>query len=202
MSNVSRKTSYLVRLAILVAITLVLAYTPLGYFRTAGLEVSFLMVPVTVGAVVLGPAAGAILGGVFGLTSFIQCLTASTFGATLLAINPVFTFLTCVVSRVLAGLLPGLLFKAWTAHSEKKNGIVPCAVCSLLASALNTLFFMGCLCLFFFRTDFIQGLAAGANVIAFAAAFVGVQGLIEAAVCFVLGTAIGKALLHMNQRLA
>ncbi len=196
MSNTTRKTGYLVRLAILVAITLVLAYTPLGYFRTAGLEVSFLMVPVTVGAVVLGPAAGGILGGVFGLTSFIQCLTGSLFGAALLAINPVLTFITCVIPRILAGLLPGLVMKAWTARSQKKDGLLPCAVCCLLGPVLNTFFFMSFLCLFFFQTDYIQQMAGGLNVFAFVVAFVGVQGLIEAAVCFVLGTAIGKALLR------
>jgi len=196
MTNVNRKTGYLVRLAIMVAITLVLAYTPLGYFKTAGLEISFMMVPVTVGAVLLGPAAGAVLGGLFGLTSFIQCLTGSLFGATLLSINPIGCFITCIVPRILAGWLPGLLFKVWNEHSAKKDGIVPCSVCSLLGPVLNTVFFMSSICLFFFYSDYIQGLAAGADMLSFVVAFVGVQGVVEALVCFVLGTAIGKALLR------
>lgn len=71
-------------MAILIAIILVMAFTPLGYLKTAGLEITFIQVPVIVGAILMGPTAGAILGGVFGLTSFIQCFGLSAFGAALL----------------------------------------------------------------------------------------------------------------------
>ena len=74
-------TKYLVEMALLVAIILIMAFTPIGYIRTAGLEITLIVVPVAVGAVTLGPAAGAILGGVFGITSFIQCFGMSPFGA-------------------------------------------------------------------------------------------------------------------------
>ena len=74
-------TKYLVEMALLVAIILIMAFTPIGYIRTAGLEITLIVVPVAVGAVTLGPAAGAILGGVFGVTSFIQCFGMSPFGA-------------------------------------------------------------------------------------------------------------------------
>ncbi len=62
-------TRDLVELALLTAVILLLAFTPLGYIRTAGLEITLIVVPVAVGAVTLGPAAGAVLGGVFGITS-------------------------------------------------------------------------------------------------------------------------------------
>ena len=65
-------TKKFVELALLVAIIIVLAFTPLGYIKTLGLEITLIVVPVTVGAITLGPAAGAVLGLVFGLTSFIQ----------------------------------------------------------------------------------------------------------------------------------
>ena len=86
-------TKYLVEMALLVAIILIMAFTPIGYIRTAGLEITLIVVPVAVGAVTLGPAAGAILGGVFGITSFIQCFGMSPFGAALLGINGFLTFL-------------------------------------------------------------------------------------------------------------
>ena len=54
------KTNNLVRLAVLVAILLLLAYTPLGYLKMGPVEISFLMLPVVVGAIVIGPAAGAV----------------------------------------------------------------------------------------------------------------------------------------------
>ena len=55
-------TKYLVEMALLVAIILLMAFTPIGYIKTAGLEITLIVVPVAVGAVTLGPTAGAILG--------------------------------------------------------------------------------------------------------------------------------------------
>lgn len=194
MANISEKTGKMTRLAILVAVTLIMAFTPLGYLRTAGMEISFLMIPVVVGAVVLGPTEGAILGGVFGLTSFSTCFTGSLMGSQLLNINPVFTFIVCVVPRVLAGWLPGLLFRALT---RKKDPLYAYGAAALSGAVLNTVLFMGSLCLFFYGSDYIQGMVAqtgAANPIVFIAILVGVQGLIEAGVCFIVGAAISKAL--------
>ena len=103
-------TKYLVEMALLVAIILLMAFTPIGYIKTAGLEITLIVIPVAVGAVTLGPAAGAILGGVFGITSFIQCFGMSAFGTLLLGVNPVFTFLVCVPTRILDGWLTGLIY--------------------------------------------------------------------------------------------
>ena len=69
-NNVSPRTVKMVLLAILAAIMLVLAFTPLGYLKVGVVEISFMMVPVAVGAIVLGPLAGAILGGVLELQVF------------------------------------------------------------------------------------------------------------------------------------
>ncbi|MGB8453951.1 MAG: hypothetical protein WCD89_16695 [Anaerocolumna sp.] len=55
---------------------------------------------------------------------------------------------------------------------------------------------MTTLLLFFYKTEYIQGIAESlgtGNIVAFVIAFVGINGLIEAAVCFILGTAIAKA---------
>ena len=57
---------WLTQLALLVAILLVLNYTPLGYLQIGPLSASLLTVPVAIGAMTMNPMAGAILGGVFG----------------------------------------------------------------------------------------------------------------------------------------
>ena len=57
----------MVQLSVLIAIMLLLELTGLGMIKTAGLEITIMLVPVIVGAIVMGPAAGALLGGVFGL---------------------------------------------------------------------------------------------------------------------------------------
>ena len=65
-TRLTDKTRRLVYMAILIAIILVMAFTPLGYLKTAGIEITFIQVPVIVGAILMGPAAGAILGGCSG----------------------------------------------------------------------------------------------------------------------------------------
>lgn len=178
--------------AMLMAIIIIMSFTPLGYLKTGVIEITFIMVPVAVGSIICGSAAGAFLGLVFGITSFVQCFGMSPFGAALLEINPVLTFIVCIVPRVLAGLLPGLVYSAIT----KKNTVrqaVGTPVSSLLAPLLNTALFTSLLIICFGNTDYIQSMRAGKNILAFAAAFVGVQGLIEAAVCFAVSTAVCAA---------
>ena len=159
------------------------------------------MVPVAVGAVTLGPAAGAVLGGVFGITSFIQCFGMSPFGAVLLSINPVYTFVVCVFSRVLMGWLTGLLYQAFLRCNPLKR--VSVVLANLCCPLLNTLFFMGTLTLFFYQTEYVQGIAEGlgaGNPLIFILLFVGVNGLVEAAACFVVGSAISQALKKVVKR--
>lgn len=118
-------TKYLVEMALLVAIILIMAFTPIGYIRTAGLEITLIVVPVAVGAVTLGPAAGAILGGVFGVTSFIQCFGMSPFGAALLGINGFLTFLVCVRH-------PEIVICKSPCFHNRINRNIKCTICSFI----------------------------------------------------------------------
>lgn len=186
------KTGYLVRLAVLIAIILLLEITNLGYLHISVLEMTIMQLPVLVGAIVLGPTAGAILGGVFGATSFFQCFGKSYFGAALLGINPVFAFIVCMVPRILMGWLCGLIFKA-LARIDKTR-FISYAVAALCGALLNTILFMSALMIFFGQTEYIQNMMGELNVIPFVISFVGIQGLVEAGICFVAGTAISKAL--------
>lgn len=195
MSN-RKKIQKLTVLSVLAAITAIVAFVPL---KTLGLEITFTMIPVAIGAILYGPSGGAVLGAVFGAVSFLQCLGYSHFGAALLAINPVFTFIVCVPTRILAGLLAGLIYKALNAGC--KSNIPALLTASLAAPLLNTVFFMSSLVLFFYRTDYIQGFvsAMGAvNPIMFILLFVGINGLVEIicgfAVAFPAAKAISKYL--------
>ncbi len=188
-------TKQFVELALLVAIVLLMTFTPVGYIKTFGLEITLIVVPVTVGAVTLGPAAGAILGAVFGITSFIRCFGMNAFGAVLLGINPIATFIVCVVSRVLMGWLTGLIYQGLKKIRPVQKASV--VIANVIGPLLNTFFFMSTLVIFFYQTEYIQGIAASlgaANPLAFVIAFVGINGLVEAIVCFIAGSAVSKAL--------
>ena len=186
-------TKFMVELALMIAIIIIMSLTPLGYIRTPGLSITLLTVPVAVGAVLLGPTGGAICGLAFGITSFMQCFGMGAFGTMLFSINPLGTAVVCIVPRLLEGWITGLIFKA--VRGKMKNGAY--LVASLACPLLNTLFFMSALVLIFYHTDYIQGFVTSlgvSNPFTFVVAFVGVQGLIEAIVCFILAGAISRAL--------
>ena len=82
MSSSTNRTRTLTTLGILTAIILVMTFTPLGYIKTMGLEITLLHIPVILGAALTGPVGGMVLGAVFGFTSFFQCFGLSTFGTT------------------------------------------------------------------------------------------------------------------------
>lgn len=188
-------TKFLVELAVLTALELMLEMTGLGYIHTGTLEFTIMQVPVIVGAIVLGPMAGLFLGTVFGLTSFWQCFGKSAFGVMLMSINPFATFLTCVVPRVLMGLLCGLLFR-WLGR-EKKSAL-KCGVVGLSGALLNTILFMGLLVAFFGRSEYLQSMGSD-NVLKFIVTMVGVQGVLEAVICCVVSASVSYALLKVRK---
>ena len=136
-------------LALLSAVILLMAFTPLGYLRIGVLEITFITVPVVVGAVFLGPGGGALLGGVFGLTSFIQCFGMSAVGTVFLGVSPVRTFLMCMAPRVLTGWLTGLLYRRLA--RESRGGTAAYAAAALAGPVLNTLLYMPATFLLFQR---------------------------------------------------
>lgn len=190
MKNKTFSTKYLVELALLVAIVLLMAFTPIGYIQTFGLDIALIVVPVAVGAVTLGPLAGAILGGTFGITSFIRCFGMSKVGTVMLGVNPFFTFLVCVPTRILEGLLTGYIYKGL--RKTKLNANVAVTLANVCCPILNTTFFMGALVTLFAET--MREQYGMTKVLPFIVAFVGVNGVVEAAVCFVVGAGISLAL--------
>ncbi len=192
------KTREMAQLAILIALMVILTFTPLGFLKVGVISITFLVLPVAIGATVLGPIGGAILGGVFGILSFVQCFTGDPFGGFMLGLNPVLTFLICMIPRILCGWLPGLLFRVL--YQRDKTKVVSFFAATLSTALLNTIFFMGSIVLFFWQSDAFLGKMgewgyATDSVWAFLVAVVGVNGVVEAVVNCLLGGAIGKALM-------
>ncbi len=148
------RTLRMIQLAILAAIIILMAFTPLGFFRYGPLEITFSTLPVIIGAIFIGPGGGALLGGVFGLTSFAQAFGLNPFGATLLAINPIFLFLLTMVPRVLTGWLAGLISR--TLLRRGRSSWLAYTVTSLSGALLNSILFFGALFLLFGQTDFLR----------------------------------------------
>lgn len=85
----------------------------------------------------------------------------------------------------------GLVYRG-ARHIWPQRRRLCCAAGGLAAPLLNTVFFMGLLVLFFYRSDYVQGLVANmgaAGPLMFVVGMIGVQGVVEA----VLGCAVGAA---------
>lgn len=192
--KISQKNKTIALMGILSAILLLMAFTPLGYLRVGTISISFLMIPVAIGALALGPAGGAALGALFGITSFAQCFGMDAFGTFLFDINPFFTFMVCIAARALAGYLTGLI-----ANVLKRFNSVGYALTGLCAALLNTILFMGSLLAFFWNnTEFLTKMEEWgfntATIFKFFAAFVGINAVIEAIAALVITCAIAIAL--------
>lgn len=184
----------LVILGLMTAILLLMAYTPLGYLNIGPLAITFNVIPVAVCAITLGPVGGAIAGGVFGLTSFLQCIGVggtSAMGVILFGINPFFAFIQRFIPRVLDGFLLGYIFRIVRRFS---NVSLACMVTGFCSAFLNTVFFMSALILLFGRTEYMQGLIGGKNVILFVCGFVGINAVFEMLASTVITGAVGLAL--------
>ena len=178
--------------AILIAIIAIMAFTPVGYLKIGLLSITFLTVPIIIGAVSNGPVVGGILGLAFGLTSFAQCFGMDAFGTALFQISPFKTALMCIVPRVLIGVVCGFVYKGMSKTKAPKP--VQYAISAFSAPLTNTVLFMGLLVAFFWNSDYIQSVAtsfgASGAIMKFLIAMVGVNGIVELAVCTVLGTVI------------
>ena len=180
-------------MALMTAVLLIFACTPIGTIPIGPLSISMNMIPVAICAVAMGPAGGAAAGAIFGLLSFLQCFgigIPSGMGIILVGINPFLAFIQRFVPRLLDGLLLGYIFRA----VSKKNVYAACAVTGFFSAFLNTVFFMTALVLLFGNTEYVQGLIAGRNIIVFICAFVGVNAVVEMVVATLITGAVGSAL--------
>lgn len=190
--------------ALLAALIILLTFT-VGSLRIGPITITLNCLPLAVGAVFLGPMYGAILGLVFGLSSFFASFTSASLTTVLLSINPFFTFLMCVVPRVICGWVPGLLFKHLPKDNEPKR-LGSSALCCGLTAALNTIGFLGLMWVFFANAfisngDVIAkvGKQPAGNIFTFIFALATINAVIEMVVNLVLGTAICRALFAVTK---
>ena len=101
-------------LAVLTAVVLVLQLTGttirIPFLATS---VSLVLIPITLGAILLGPLAGAFLGFVFGAVVYVSggVLGMDPFTLLLFQQHPIITAGICLLKSTVAGFLAGLLYR-------------------------------------------------------------------------------------------
>ena len=210
MNTKKHDTRWMVSVALMAAIVIVLANTPLGMIQLPIIKATTVHIPVIIGAIVLGPTAGAILGGVFGVCSLIS----NTMAPTLLsfafspflsttgsggALKAIWVSVGC---RVLIGVVAGwvwILFKKLKMN-HKMYQVIALAITGFIGSMVNTIAVMGSIYLLFAKQY------AEAKEIAVTAVWGAVMGTVtasgipEAIAAAVLVTVIAKVLLKYYKK--
>ena len=195
MTNNTRRTKVarMTLLAMLVAILIVLAYVNIP--MPMGLSITFNMIPVAIAAIAMGLPGGMIVGGAFGLISFLQCFGifgTSALGAALVNISPVLMFVQRFVSRLMVGVIAALVYRVMC--KTKAPLYVRGAVTGFSAAFFNTLFFMSLLVIFFGHTEKLAGPIAEKGVLMYIITSVGINAVVEMAVAALVTGAACAAL--------
>ena len=152
-----KDTRYMVSVALMAAIVILLANTPLGMIQLPIIKATTVHIPVIIGAVLLGPAAGAFLGGVFGICSLISNTQAPTllsfafspFLSTTGLVGACKALWISVGCRIMIGIVAG-----WVYIALKKNRVpaaISLPVTGFIGSMTNTVCVMGSIYLLFAR---------------------------------------------------
>ena len=168
------------QIALLVAIMIVLASTPLGYIPLPFMRATTMHIPVIVGACLLGPKVGALLGGLFGITSVVIATVQPNI--TSFVFTPFYSFspefhgswmslVVAIAPRILIGVVAGLA-----------------------GSMTNTVGVMGLIYLLFGEQYALAGGKDPALLFGVILGVIGTNGVVEAIIAGILTAAVGKAL--------
>lgn len=205
MRTKKRDTQWMISVALMAAIVILLANTPLGMIQLPLIKATTVHIPVIIGAIILGPMAGAILGGIFGICSLISNTMAPTllsfafspFYATDLAgcFKALWISIGC---RILIGVAAGWL---WILLRKiRLSQWIALPLTGFIGSMVNTLTVMGSIYILLageyataknVAVDAVWGLILGT---------ITASGIPEAIAAAVLVTAIGKALLNFFRK--
>lgn len=148
----TRRTTRLTQLSLLVALLAVLGFTPIGFIMIPPVSITLMHIPVIIGAILLGPLDGAILGGVFGCISLFKAVTTPGGSVDLLfspaaSGAPLASLVMCLVPRILLGVIAALVYRAF--KNTKVRPELGIGAAAAVATISHTVMVLGCLWLFF-----------------------------------------------------
>ena len=207
MKEKKHDTRWMVSVALMAAIVIVLANTPLGMIQLPIIKATTVHIPVIIGAVLLGPSAGAILGFVFGMCSMIS----NTMAPTLLsfafspfmsttgipgALKAIWISVGC---RILIGVAAGWL---WILLSKLKvNQVIALPIVGFVGSMVNSITVMGSIYLLFAQQYAEAKDVAVTAVWGLVMGTVTASGIPEAIAAAVLVLALGKVLIQVFKKM-
>ena len=207
MKTKKHDTRWMVSVALMAAIVIVLANTPLGMIQLPIIKATTVHIPVIIVAILLGPSAGAILGAVFGVCSLIS----NTMAPTLLsfafspfmsttgipgALKAIWISVGC---RILIGVVARWL---WILLSKLKvSQVIALPIVGFIGSMVNTVAVMGSIYLLFAQ-QYAQAREVGVTAVwGLIMGTVTASGIPEAIAAAVLVLALGKVLIQVFKKM-
>lgn len=196
----SKNTKFITLMGVLLAIEIIMAFTPLGFVPLGFTKATTIHIPVVIGAIFLGPLAGTILGGAFGILSIIintvsPALTSFVFSPFITiggAQGNIWSLVIALVPRMLIGIVAYYSYK-WVSKIDKTK-VIAYATAGVVGSLTNTVLVMSGIYIFFGQQY------AAAKEVTFEALFgvimgiIGINGIPEAIVAAIIVTLVCKVL--------
>lgn len=177
------RTLFLTQLAMLSALIVILTFTPIGFIPVGPVWATIIHIPVIIGAIIMGPLAGAILGLVFGICSFFKAIqVGDIITVSIFVYNPQITF----IPRILIGVFAGYTYRLLPAFDKFK--ITSLSVSAIVGTATNSVLVISGIYLFTPQYFALSPLLIG-------------QCFIEAGLAVIIAVPVCKALLIYQGRL-
>lgn len=203
----NQKTSDMVKMALFVALIILLSVTPLGYLPIGTIYATTIQMPIIIGAILFGWKKGAVLGGVFGVTSLIKnTLQPNVTSFVFSPFVPVFGEESGSPTAIIISLLPRIMigvtaaFVFWALTKTKINKTIACAIAGFCGSLTNTVLVMTGIYLFFGESySAAKDIAYSALLATVSATITGV-GITEAIISAIVVGAVCTALFKYQKQ--
>ena len=166
----------------MIAITMILSYTPLGIIPLQPVSATIVHIPTIIIALLEGPFVGGIVGAAFGISSMIKAITQPLDPCFM---NPIIS----VLPRICIGVVAGYSYKGLM--SIIKNNMISSVIASALGSLTNTLGAMG-LIYFIYVEDMTERLGTAAGPVIWG--IITTYGIVEMLAALIICTSVVLAL--------
>ncbi len=205
----SAKTMSIVQIALFAAIIVIMAFTPfLGFIPLGFTRATIIHIPVIIGSILFGPVQGAVLGFVFGLTSFVNATLNPT--VTSFVFTPFYSvgdihggfgsLIICFVPRILVGVVPYYVYRLFDKIGKDypKKQTLALGMAGLTGSLTNTLLVMNLIYVLFGESYAAVQNVSVKSLYGVILSVILVNGIPEAIVAVCVVTLVTRTLLHIK----
>lgn len=187
------KLHRMTQLSLLLALEIIMGFTPLGMIQVPPVSITLMHIPVIIGGILLGYGGGAFLGAAIGVLSIIRSTFAAAGPIDLLfnpavSGNPIGSIIMAIVPRILLGLTVVLVYRLLC--KTKFNTTLSIAVAAVAATVVHSFGVLSLLSLLF-------------SALPFAGVFetlIGFNCILEAIAAAVVGTAVCRGVMASQLR--